>query len=247
MKWILLLLLMGFAGPSMAATIPESKRSRAAIKHVTPDLKRDFATAGFEWGSPFLIRIFKEEGQLEVWIQKSERYELFRDYEICAWSGDLGPKLKEGDGQAPEGFYEVRPDSLNPHSRYHLSFNLGFPNRYDRAHGRTGSYLMVHGDCASIGCYAMATGLEFFSDDGDRNRPIEEIWTMMVAAFEAGSETVPVQAYPFRMTPNNLKRHADNKWQDFWANLQEGDRLFTKTGQPPVVDVTNKRYRFTVR
>ena len=150
----------------------------------------------------------------------------------------------EGDGQAPEGFYEVRPDSLNPHSSYHLSFNLGFPNRYDRAHGRTGSYLMVHGDCASIGCYAMAAGLDFFSDDGKRNRPIEEIWTMMMAAFEAGQESVQVQALPFRMTDANLSVHKAAQWADFWRNLKEGADLFEQTGQAPRVGVSGKEYVF---
>ena len=79
----------------------------------------------------------------------------FATYPICLWSGRLGPKLREGDRQAPEGFYTVSAEQLNPNSRWHRSFSLGFPNAFDQAHGRTGSFIMVHGGCPSIGCYAM--------------------------------------------------------------------------------------------
>ena len=106
--------------------------------------------------SPILIRIFKEESELEVWKQDTTgRFELLKVYPICRWSGDLGPKVSEGDRQAPEGFYTITPGLMNPNSNYYLAINTGFPNAYDRANDRHGAFLMIHGDCSSRGCYAM--------------------------------------------------------------------------------------------
>ena len=185
-----------------------------------------------EAGQPVFLRIFKEEGELEVWLRGAQSYALFETYPICAWSGALGPKLKEGDGQSPEGFYFVPASALNPASRFHLSFNLGFPNAYDRAHGRTGSFLMVHGDCVSIGCYAMT------------DAKIEEIYGLVEAALREGQPFVRVHAFPFRMTARNMARHAASSWIEFWTNLKEGYDSFERTGRPPDVTVRDLRYHF---
>lgn len=163
----------------------------------------------------------------------AHQFVRFRAYPICAFSGALGPKLRVGDGQAPEGFYAVSEGRMNPYSSYHLSFDLGYPNDFDRAHGRTGSALMVHGNCVSIGCYAMG-------DDA-----IEEIWTMMAAAFSGGQSVVRVHAFPFAMTAANLKAQARNPNLDFWSNLKEGWDWFETNGRPPNVSVANKRYIFS--
>ncbi|MGV6802445.1 MAG: L,D-transpeptidase family protein [bacterium] len=157
-------------------------------------------------------------------------FDLLRVYPICAYSGTLGPKQKEGDRQAPEGFYTVTLSALNPHSRYHLSFNLGYPNQYDRAHGRTGSYLMVHGNCVSIGCYAM-------TDEG-----IEEIYKLVEASLNSGSKQVSIHIFPFHMTPENLNKHSTSVWLDFWQNLQEGYDWFDRNRYPPRIAVVQKRY-----
>ena len=159
-----------------------------------PCLEARLERGGFAAGDAVFIRIFKEEAILELWLERSGRYERFETYPICRWSGELGPKLKEGDGQSPEGFYEVRLESLNPNSRYHLSFNLGFPNAFDRAHARTGSYLMVHGGCSSVGCYAMT------------NPGIDEIYRLTEAALQAGQDAVAVHIFPFRMTEERMAR-----------------------------------------
>lgn len=189
---------------------------------------------GMEDDAPIVLRIFKEDGELEVWKQKTEtgRYALLKKYDICKWSGKLGPKLKEGDRQAPEGFYTVAPAQMNPRSSYHLSFNIGFPNAYDRANERTGSHLMVHGACSSRGCYSM--------DD----EQIQEIYTLARLAFQGGQRAFQVQAYPFRMTPANLARHRNDPNIEFWRMLKEGHDHFKVTGQPPKVDVCAKRYVF---
>ncbi|MEM8687944.1 MAG: murein L,D-transpeptidase family protein [Pseudomonadota bacterium] len=186
--------------------------------------------SGLTRGSPVFIRIFKEDSVLEVWMKREGTWVHFRDFDICYWSGALGPKLKEGDRQSPEGFYEVSLSSLNPKSRYHLSFNLGFPNRFDRAHGRTGSYLMVHGDCVSIGCYAMT------------NQGISMIYPLVEAALNHGQTMVPVHIFPFRMSDENLARHQGSKWLPFWTDLKPAYTAFNRTRQVPVIEVENKRY-----
>ena len=181
-------------------------------------------------GDPVFIRIFKEESMLEIWIDTGSQYEHLKDYTICAYSGTLGPKRKEGDRQAPEGFYKVRKRQLNPNSKYHLSFNLGYPNAYDRTYKRTGSFLMVHGNCVSIGCYAMT------------DEKIEEIYALVEAALKHGQKYVNVHAFPFRMTEKNMDLYEGNNWYSFWANLKEGYDYFEAEKRPPEVKIKNKRY-----
>jgi murein L,D-transpeptidase YafK len=201
----------------------------------TPDLSRldaRLAEKGLASGAPIFMRIFKREFELEIFMLKGARYEHFATYPICKWSGRLGPKLKTGDRQAPEGFYSVDRTALNPNSRWHRSFNLGFPNAYDRAHGRTGSFLMVHGGCGSIGCYAMT------------NPVIDEIWLLVNRALDAGQKRFQVQVFPFRMTDANLARHAGEPWHAYWTNLKTGYDLFEAERVPPVVGVCDKSYAF---
>lgn len=183
-------------------------------------------------GMPVFVRIIKESSELEVWMQRGAEWVLAKAYPVCKWSGALGPKLKEGDGQSPEGFYRVTHRALNPNSSYHLSFNLGFPNAYDRAHGRTGSFLMVHGDCLSIGCYAM-------TDAG-----IEEIYSLVAKALRSGQTSVAVHIFPFRMTEGNMARHAASPWIGYWRNLKQGWDLFEARREPPDVRACGKNYRF---
>jgi len=201
----------------------------------TPDLSRLDArlqAAGVALGTPIHIRIYKLESELELWTEKDGRFERFATYPICMWSGRLGPKLKEGDRQAPEGFYTVSKEALNPNSRMHLSFNLGFPNLYDRGKGRTGSFLMVHGGCASIGCYAVTDGV------------VDEVWAFVTAALDQGQDRIPVHAFPFRMTERNMRLRKGDKWSGFWADLKTGHDLFDKDRVPPVVSVCEGRYVF---
>jgi murein L,D-transpeptidase YafK len=183
--------------------------------------------------TPILVRIFKEESELEVWKQTKEgQYDLLKTYPICRWSGELGPKVKQGDRQAPEGFYMISPGLMNPNSAYYLAFNMGFPNAFDKALGRSGANLMVHGDCSSSGCYAM-------TDD-----QIGEIFALARESFDGGQRAFQVQAYPFRMTPTNMAKHRDNPNMAFWRMLKEGNDHFEVTRQEPKVEVCDKRYVF---
>lgn len=186
---------------------------------------------GLKAESPIFIRIFKLESQLEIWKQRDDgRYALLKTYPICKWSGKLGPKLKQGDRQAPEGFYSVAARQMNPKSSYHLSFNLGFPNKLDKAYRRTGNYLMVHGNCRSAGCYAMTDVL------------IEEIYALAREAFRGGQKAFQVQALPFRMTDENMQKYAAHKWAAFWRDLKKGYDAFEMSHIPPKIDVCEKRY-----
>ncbi|MCA0317900.1 MAG: hypothetical protein LCH88_07505 [Proteobacteria bacterium] len=183
--------------------------------------------------SPVLIRIFKQEAELEVWKRDgSGRYALFKTYPICNYSGDLGPKVREGDRQSPEGFYQINMGLMNPNSSYYLAFNMGFPNQFDRSYGRTGSHLMVHGDCSSRGCYAMT------------DEAIAEVYALAREALQGGQESFQVQAYPFRMTARNMARHRNSPHMAFWRNLKEGHDHFEVTRQEPQVDVCERRYVF---
>ena len=183
--------------------------------------------------SPILVRLFKEEAELEVWKQNREgQFALLKTYPICRWSGELGPKIKEGDRQAPEGFYNITPGQMNPRSQYFLSFDLGYPNAYDRAWGRTGAQLMVHGDCSSRGCYSMT------------DEQISEIYALGRDAFFGGQKSFQVQAYPFRMTPQNFAKHRNNPNIAFWKMLKKGSDHFEVSRQEPKVNVCDKRYVF---
>ena len=199
-------------------------------KFMDDTLEERLTELSVKMGDDLFIRIFKKESLLEVWIRSKTEYEHLKDYNICAYSGDLGPKLKEGDRQSPEGFYKVKKHHLNPNSKFHLSFNLGYPNKYDRAHERTGSFLMVHGNCVSIGCYAMT------------NEKIEEIYDLVESALKKGQKYVQVHAYPFRMTEENMALYSENEWYDFWVNLKEGYDYFEAEHLPPHVKVENKQY-----
>ena len=179
---------------------------------------------GVHLGRPVFIRIFKEERLLELWLQAATgEWSCFSTYAIAGMSGELGPKTREGDKQAPEGFYRVTPKGLNPHSKYHLSFNIGYPNLYDIAQGRTGSYIMIHGGTASQGCFAMTDEI------------IEEIYTLVNEAFAQGTESIPVQIYPFHMTAHRMQSERDNPHYKFWQHLMPG-YLYTETHKAPFPD-----------
>ena len=204
-----------------------------ANQPVPPKLIADMTAKDMDLNSPILVRLFKQEAELEVWKQdRSGRFALLKTYPICRWSGDLGPKVREGDRQAPEGFYNISPAQMNPQSAYYLSFNTGYPNAFDKALGRTGSQLMVHGDCSSRGCYAMT------------DEQIAEIYSLGRESFFGGQKSFQLQAYPFKMTPVNMAKHRNNPHMPFWKMIKEGYDHFEVTKQEPKVDFCEKKYVF---
>jgi murein L,D-transpeptidase YafK len=185
---------------------------------------------GMKLGSAVMIRIFKSEAELEVWMKAGERFELLATYPICNWAGALGPKLSEGDNQSPEGLYAIGRRQMHYSARWRRSLDIGYPNAFDRVHARTGSSILVHGGCTSTGCFAMTDQL------------MEEIFRLSRAALWNGQKRIAVHIFPFRMTPENMAAHADSHWQGFWANLKEAYDLFERTRLPPSVRVCNRRY-----
>ncbi len=223
----------------LSRQVPEHKKQadKPVIgEPITPEshtfLPPELDMRDFRLGSPIFIRIFKQESALEIWTSHEGRYRLLKTFPICSWSGALGPKLREGDWQAPEGFYTLSAKQLHPTSRYYRAFNLGFPNAHDKQLGRTGSFLMVHGNCVSVGCYAM-------TDQG-----IAEIYPIVEAALNAGQKEIQVQIFPFRMNEKALSAVQSNRWYAFWKNLKEGYDQFEKTKQPPQAYACNGRYVF---
>jgi murein L,D-transpeptidase YafK len=204
-----------------------------AMKELSPQMLALLEQKGMPKDSPILVRLFKEESELEVWKQDTTgRFQILKVYPICRWSGDLGPKVHEGDRQAPEGFYSITPDLMNPNSNYYLAINTGFPNTYDKANGRSGALLMIHGDCSSRGCYAMT------------DEQIGEIYSLARESFLGGQQSFQIQAYPFRMTPVNLARHRTNPNMAFWKMIKEGNDHFEVTHLEPKVEVCNRHYVF---
>lgn len=200
---------------------------------VTKQTMAEMQKLDMKLSSPVLMRIFKEESKFEVWkMNASGRYALLKSYDICKWSGNLGPKVKEGDRQAPEGFYPISPGLMNPKSDWYLAFNTGFPNAYDRANGRTGTALMVHGSCSSRGCYAMT------------DPQIQEIYALAREAFRGGQKTFQLQAFPFRLTAENMAKHWNDPNMPFWKMLKEGYDTFELTHREPKVDVCGRKYVF---
>ncbi|MBN8921317.1 MAG: murein L,D-transpeptidase, partial [Rhizobiales bacterium] len=204
-----------------------------AMKPIPPETVALMESKGMDKHAPILVRLFKEEAELEVWKQNRDgQYAILKTYPICRWSGELGPKVREGDRQAPEGFYTITPAQMNPRSQYYLSFNLGYPNAFDRSLGRTGSQLMVHGDCSSRGCYSMT------------DEQIAEIYALGRESFFGGQKTFQVQAYPFRMTALNMAKHRNSPHLAFWKMLKEGNDHFEVARAEPKVDVCERHYVF---
>lgn len=215
---------------SLPETVPTSELSDDVYLSQAPRLEKALEEEGLMFGAPIYVRVFKASRELELHVLNGDSFQLFRTYPICRISGGLGPKLEQGDEQAPEGFYSVSAEWLNPESIFHLSFNIGYPNTYDEARGRTGSLIMVHGGCESKGCFAMT------------NHYIEEIYTLAEAALRHSQRRFDVHVFPFRMTDENMHAYRHSSWYDFWRELKPGFDYFEAHGYPPHVRVNNGRY-----
>jgi murein L,D-transpeptidase YafK len=218
--------LFAYSALALEASVPEKT---APAKPAS--LASRIEAAGFTRGAPIYFRIFKAEAVLEVWMRKGDRFELFNTYPVCKYDGTLGPKLYEGDRQSPEGFYTVSPAQLRWTGRWYRGFDLSFPNAYDEDQGRTGSAILIHGGCASIGCYAMT------------NAVVDELFEIATEAFDGGQTRIAVHVYPFRMTDENMARHSQEAWASFWERLKPAYDHFETDRVPPRVSVCKGEYR----
>ena len=212
-------------GPSARSLAPISSATLAQMQAL-----------GATETSPILIRTYKKEAEMQIWKKTSSgQYALLKTFPMCRWSGQLGPKTREGDRQAPEGFYTITPGQMNPNSHYYLSFNVGYPNEYDRAYGRTGGTIMVHGACSSAGCFSMT------------DAQIAEIYAIAREAFNGGQREIQLQSFPFKMTAENLAKHRLDPNIDFWKELKTGSDHFEVTKTEPSVLVCGKHYQFDAK
>ncbi|MBK9081518.1 MAG: murein L,D-transpeptidase [Rhizobiales bacterium] len=233
MSWTRLAVAAGALGAAGLLSGCNDSGSTRALRPVSSETVALIETKGAKLSSPVLLRAFKKEAELEVWKMKADgKYVHVKTYPMCRWSGQLGPKRTEGDRQVPEGFYTIAPGQMNPNSNYYLSFNVGYPNAYDRAHGRTGGLIMVHGACSSAGCFSM-------TDD-----QIAELYAIAREAFAGGQRAIQMQSLPFRMTADNLAKHRLDPNMSFWRELKKGADVFEVTQNEPQVGVCGGNYVF---
>ena len=227
--------LIGASGAMLAgcddAYLPQGAgRSEQPISSATLDEMTKIDTTS---SSPVLIRTYKKEAELEIWKMNAKgQYALLKTYPMCRWSGQLGPKKREGDMQVPEGYYSIAPGQLNPNSHYYLAFNVGYPNAYDRAYGRDGGNVMVHGVCSSAGCFSM-------TDD-----QVADIYAIARDALRGGQREIQLQSFPFRMTAQNMAKYRLDPNIAFWKEIKKGADYFEVTKAEPPVIVCNKHYVF---
>ena len=216
--------------------VPETPRTRLITKEVAERLRGELDALGLAPGDPVHLRVFKEESELELWMKSDDEphYLLFKVFRLTHCAGQPGPKLREGDGQAPEGFYVASADSMRPETKHHLGIDLGFPNRYDRYHGFTGSDLMLHGGANAAGAYALSP------------EDMEEVYTLAEAGLEEGQKQIRISVLPFRMTDKRMDRawRENSSSLEFWMNLKEGYDFFENVRLPPRVDIESGRYVF---
>lgn len=227
---ILAMSAVSFSLPAHGAELPTTPKAENLIAQTRQKIEQELRAKGFTVGQPIYVRIFKLPGTLELWMNKGKGYDLFKTYQICEYSGFPGPKVYEGDWQSPEGFYNVSAKQMKPNSQYHLAFDIGYPNDFDNAQNRSGKLIMVHGDCQSVGCFAM----------GDHR--IEEIYMLAHAALMKGQERFSVHIFPFQMTAKNMNKFAASPWMKFWKTLEPGFNFFEQSRQVPEVAVTNGEY-----
>ncbi len=283
----------------LKSVTPQNSRSKSLVSARRTQLEEELKAKGLEYGAPIYLRAFKQAdiewsldaggyrnmvgtlpeklgrqwrgGILQVFVMNRQtgKYELFKDYNICAVPGHLGPKRNEGDMRTPEGFYEVKAQAFNPSSGYHLAFNVGYPNAFDLAHRKgpagVGGAIMVHGQCATVGCLAMG------------NDQVEEIYALAEAAVNSNEVressgaikpySVPFHSFPFAMSEENLARFSSTELaqlsntmvgssktpldvEAFWREqLRPAYEAFERSGVPPQVKISGKgtaaRYQVT--
>jgi murein L,D-transpeptidase YafK len=221
---------LALAGCNDESALPRSGRHYVPVSLATQEAMRE---KGMRTHAPIVIRAFKQESELEVWKQDSSgKMALLKTYPMCRWSGQLGPKQREGDRQVPEGFYSFSQGQMNPNSSFYLSFNVGYPNAVDRQLGRTGAHIMVHGDCSSMGCFAMTDG------------QVADIYALTREAFAGGQSSIQMQSFPFRMTPENLAKYRNDPNIGFWKTLKQGHDYFEVSRKPVQTAACGGRYVF---
>jgi len=208
-------------------------RVKAAYTEKWENLKKEITKKGIDAGSfEIYIRAFKHNEILEIWLKSksAKEYVLFKAYEICSSSGVLGPKRKQGDGQVPEGFYNV--SVFNPYSNYHLSLGVSYPNASDKiiGKGNLGGDIMIHGNCVTIGCIPLTDNI------------IKEVYVLAVEAKNSGQQTIPIHIFPCKMDKKGMdflinEYEGKNNLISFWKNLKVVYDYFENNKKIPKINV----------
>jgi len=222
LTFLLSLSIMVNAQNNFKATQIKFERVEKAYDEKWETLQKFIKAAGYGNDFSMLINAYKAEGKLEVWLKakSGKSYSLFRIYDFCAHSGTLGPKVVEGDGQTPEGFYYI--NVFNPMSSFHLSLGVNYPNAVDLARTgkkrKTGGDIYIHGNCVTVGCIPLT------------DEKIKEVYVLAVEARNSGQDNIPVNIYPFKMTDANIKKYSAQFPAQliFWKTLQLGYLAFEK-------------------
>lgn len=212
-------------------------RVKAAYDEKWANLQTELSAAGITKPFKLYIAAYKNEGKLELWLKTNgqKAYKLFKTYDFCAHSGTLGPKVKEGDLQTPEGFYYI--NVFNPKSSFHLSLGINYPNKVDERRSgkeRPGGNIYIHGNCVTVGCIPL-------TDD-----KIKEVYVLAVEAKNASQDQIPVHIFPFKMTSVNLNAYLKQypAQRALWTNLETGYRYFEKHNNLAVVTEKEGKYLF---
>ncbi len=219
-------------------------RVRQAKQNVDQALQQALKEQGFAYPpKEILFRVLKRDKRFEVWADKAGRLELARAHPICASSGRLGPKVKSGDGQVPEGLYAI--SQWNPNSNFHVSLRVDYPNAVDRARssaifgrapkpGELGGDIYVHGDCVTIGCVPLTDPIA------------EEVYWFAVLARQAGQARIPIHIFPTRLEPGSvdqlLENAPDPHTRTLWQDLAPIYQRFEAEHRVPEVETRAGRY-----
>lgn len=219
MKTLFLLIFMLFIRQDEGFLQNQLKYSRVRTAKAEKEfiVKKYFSEQGIDYPSGnIFIRIFKSEALLEIWTLKKKinGYVRVKSYHICALSGKLGPKRKQGDLQIPEGIYYI--SDFNPVSNFYLSLKINYPNKSDRILGykqSLGGDIYIHGDCVTIGCVPIT------------DESIKEVYWMAVQARENGQKKIPVHIFPAKLEGEGFDKLIENynsnkTLTDFWDNLK---------------------------
>jgi len=215
-----------------------SFRLAGALDNKEDTLQKEFRAKGLKWPARYVyIRSFKYDAQLEVWVkdEAKDKYRLFKTYKICMQSGTMGPKRLQGDYQVPEGFYYI--NEFNPHSNYHLSLKLNYPNVSDRILSdslRPGNAIYIHGSCVSVGCIPVT------------DNEIEEIYIISSYAKATGEDFIPVHVFPIRYNQRRsleyfrMSSKNNPSLQKFAMRLKDAFDQFEETRQVPIILIDRK-------
>ncbi|MBN2694348.1 L,D-transpeptidase family protein [bacterium] len=214
----------------LSTTLFAKNRPEIAREETKESIKELFKKNEVTYPSEIFLRALKLEKKLELFVKKDGKFQLLKTYPICASSGDLGPKRRQGDLQVPEGFYHIH--HFNPVSNFYLSLGVSYPNESDKIFktGRdAGGAIYIHGDCVTIGCLPIT------------DSRIKELYTIASDSLKK-QKKIPVYIFPCDFNSEKCQKELKNYPQhsDFWKNIKEGFDYFETNKSLPKITINKK-------